>query len=376
MSDADGFQVPTTPVAPGPRPTAVAGHRGACRRPRRRHRAGAAELQADLVRVTPTVGPTVPLVAIEPVATALPLLEWFSGPETPLRDVLVEGRSVRWLRLVSARLLDGSLAEPGRDLLLRAARGGTLCLCWQGSRFESGDRAAWPWCGWTATSTSSRGRRSSWPIGLDPDGRRAVRPRSPSSHRPTGGSPTWPWPPGPRRDGRSASRSSIWRARRSSARSISSPARRRTSRRPVRSRCRSCASRRMAATHWSWRRSDRRRRWAPAPRRRDAWIVDLDGAVTGIRVGRGRRRRSVQPMSARGSTSSRRTSWRRAARRRVSTRLSRSRSVGAASTGAIWAPSRCRHASSAVTDALLDADEGHRLHLGPDRPPPLGRGPA
>lgn len=138
MSDQDGFQVPTTPVAPGHDrgPWLVIGTLvgvliGAI---------ALAHLKSGptAVQVTPTLGPTAPLVAIEPVATALPQLEWFSGSEVPLRDVLVEGRSLRWLRLVSGRLLGGSLAEPGRDLLMRAARGGTLCLCWQGSRFESG----------------------------------------------------------------------------------------------------------------------------------------------------------------------------------------------------------------------------------------------
>ena len=51
----------------------------------------------------------------------------------------MEADSVRWLRLASARLTDASLAQPGRDLLLRAPHGGTICLCWQGSRFETGD---------------------------------------------------------------------------------------------------------------------------------------------------------------------------------------------------------------------------------------------
>lgn len=139
MSDADGFQVPTTPVAPGRdrRPWLVIATLAGVL-------VGAIALAhlgsgPDLSQVAPTVGPTAPLVAIEPVATALPQLEWFSALETPLRDVLVEGRSLRWLRLVSGRLLDGALAEPGRDLLMRTPRGGTLCLCWQGSRFETGD---------------------------------------------------------------------------------------------------------------------------------------------------------------------------------------------------------------------------------------------
>ncbi|HVQ22657.1 MAG TPA: hypothetical protein VMT36_05245 [Candidatus Saccharimonadia bacterium] len=136
MSNADGFQVPTTPVAPGRdrRPWLVIATLAGVL-------LGAIALAhltsgPDVVEVLPTVGPTVPLVAVEPVATALPQLEWFSGTETPLRDVLVEGRSLRWLRLVSGRLLDGSVADPGQDLLMRAARGGTLCLCWQVGRFE------------------------------------------------------------------------------------------------------------------------------------------------------------------------------------------------------------------------------------------------
>jgi hypothetical protein len=92
----------------------------------------------DPGRVMPTVRPTA-LVAIEPVATALPGLEWFSASEMPLQDVLVEADSVRWLRLASGRLTEEPLARPGRDLLLRAPRGGTICLCWQGSAFETGD---------------------------------------------------------------------------------------------------------------------------------------------------------------------------------------------------------------------------------------------
>ena len=139
MSDADGFQVPTTPVAPGRDrgPWLVIGSLVAVL-------LGAIALAhltsgPEVVRVVPTVEPTLPLVAVEPVATALPELEWFSASEIPLRDVLVEGRSMRWLRLASARVLDVMLAEPGQDLLMRAPRGGTLCLCWQVSRFETGD---------------------------------------------------------------------------------------------------------------------------------------------------------------------------------------------------------------------------------------------
>jgi hypothetical protein len=139
VSDTDGFQVPTSPVTPGRdrRPWLVIATLAGVL-------VGAIALahlssRPDLARVTPTVGPTMPLVAVEPVATALPQIEWFSALETPLRDVLVEGRSLRWLRPVSGRLLDGSLAEPSGDLLMLAPRGGTLCLCWQGSRFETGD---------------------------------------------------------------------------------------------------------------------------------------------------------------------------------------------------------------------------------------------
>ncbi len=48
---------------------------------------------------------------------------------------------MRWLRLAGARLMDEPLAQPGRDLLMRGARGGTVCLCWQPSGTEAGD----PW---------------------------------------------------------------------------------------------------------------------------------------------------------------------------------------------------------------------------------------
>ena len=103
-----------------------------------------------------------------------------------------------------------------------------------------------------------------------------------------------------------------------------------------------------------------------------AWIVDLDGAVTGVRVRRGRRRQSVSRCLSVGRL--RDAGHRGAGLPGVgsSTRPSRSRSTGAALTGAIWAPSGCRHASSVVT-AAARRDQGHRLPLGPDRPPPLGR---
>lgn len=139
MSDTDGFRIPTTPVAPGRdrRPwlvvaTLVGLMVGAF--VVARWTAG-----PDPSRVMPTVRPITAMIAIEPVATALPMLEWFSASEMPLQDVLVEANSVRWLRLASGRLTDESLAQPGRDLLLRAPRGGTICLCWRGSRFETGD---------------------------------------------------------------------------------------------------------------------------------------------------------------------------------------------------------------------------------------------
>jgi hypothetical protein len=139
VSDTDSFRIPTTPVAPGTdrRPWLVVATLVGLM-------AGAFVVARwtpgpDESRVMPTVRPTAALVAIEPVATALPGLEWFSAAEMPLQDVLVEADSVRWLRLASARVTDESLARPGRDLLLRAPSGGTVCLCWQGSRFETGD---------------------------------------------------------------------------------------------------------------------------------------------------------------------------------------------------------------------------------------------
>ena len=84
MSGADGFEVPTTPVAPGRDrgpwlviTTLAFVLLGAI---------ALAHLSSGptVVQVTPTVGPTMPLVAIEPVATALPQLEWFSGTETAI----------------------------------------------------------------------------------------------------------------------------------------------------------------------------------------------------------------------------------------------------------------------------------------------------
>jgi hypothetical protein len=87
--------------------------------------------------------PTTAVVQGEPMATALPLREWFSGPAAPIDDVLVVAGSVRWLRLASGRLTDEALARPDRgDLLLREARGGSVCLCWQPSGTESGDPTA------------------------------------------------------------------------------------------------------------------------------------------------------------------------------------------------------------------------------------------
>ncbi len=76
--------------------------------------------------------PTAKVAPVEAVATPMPQQEWFSGPDVPLwDDVLVETGQVRWLRLGKPRLTAEALARPGRDLLLRAAGGGTVCLCWQ-----------------------------------------------------------------------------------------------------------------------------------------------------------------------------------------------------------------------------------------------------
>jgi hypothetical protein len=142
VSDADGFQVPTTPVAPGRdrRPWLVIATLAGVL-------VGAIALAhlsfgPDRGQVIPTIGPTAPLVAIEPVATALPQLEWLSASEIAARR-FVQGRSLRWLRLVSGRPLEGSLAGDCRDLLMRVRRGGTLCLCWQGSRSIAAHRGAW-----------------------------------------------------------------------------------------------------------------------------------------------------------------------------------------------------------------------------------------
>lgn len=139
MSGGDGFEVPTTPLAPDRdrRPrlvvvllvAVVAGAFGVARW----------TSEPDRGRVTLTPGPTMSVAEALPMATPLPILEWFTGPEAPLDDVLLEAGQVRRLRLASARLTEGGLAQPGRDLLLPGPRGGTVCLCWQGSRFESGD---------------------------------------------------------------------------------------------------------------------------------------------------------------------------------------------------------------------------------------------
>jgi hypothetical protein len=118
MTGIGGPRFPTTPVAPGQgRPARlVAGLVVAVV-------AGSfaiAQLTPgdDPSRAVQTVRPSPTLAQVEPLATALPGREWFSGPAAPIDDVLVEAGSVRWLRLGSARLTDEALAQPGRDLLL------------------------------------------------------------------------------------------------------------------------------------------------------------------------------------------------------------------------------------------------------------------
>jgi hypothetical protein len=136
---SDRFEVPTTPIAPGRegRPWLVVLLLvGAV--------AGAFVLarwtpDADESRVSPEVRPTLAIGEVEPVATPLPLLQWFTGPEAPLDDVLLEAGQVRRLRLASAQVTDGILAQPGRDLLLPASRGGTVCLCWDPSGADASD---------------------------------------------------------------------------------------------------------------------------------------------------------------------------------------------------------------------------------------------
>jgi len=129
----DAFEVPTTPIAPGHdgRPTLIVGLLVAAI-------AGAfiiARWSPDRSpdRGVPTVGPTLAVVEVEPVATALPLLQWFTAPAAPLDDVFVEAGQVRRLRLTTARITADPLAQPGRDLLLPDSRGGTRCLCWRPS---------------------------------------------------------------------------------------------------------------------------------------------------------------------------------------------------------------------------------------------------
>ena len=96
----------------------------------------------DSVPATEPTRPAPTAVAAEPIATALPRFGWYSAPEAPIDDLFVEAGSVRRLRLASARLMDDALAQPGWDLLMRGARGETVCLCWQPSGTESGDARA------------------------------------------------------------------------------------------------------------------------------------------------------------------------------------------------------------------------------------------
>ena len=144
MDDAGGPDITTTPVSPGRggRPwlaaglvvAAVAGSFAIARlTPADDH-----PRPAETTRPTPADGSA----DLDAVATPLPLSQWFSAPEAPIDDVLVEVGTVRMLRIAGTRLTDEALAKPGLDLLLLAERGGTVCLCWQPSGTESGDPRA------------------------------------------------------------------------------------------------------------------------------------------------------------------------------------------------------------------------------------------
>jgi hypothetical protein len=136
MSGERGFQVPTTPIVPGRdrQPWLVVGLLAAII-------VAAFALarwtsDADRDRSTTNLpSASMPLAEAVPVpsATPLPLIQWFTGSEAPLDDVLLEAGRIRRLKLASAHLGDDALALPGRDLLLPAPRGATICLCWQGS---------------------------------------------------------------------------------------------------------------------------------------------------------------------------------------------------------------------------------------------------
>ena len=136
---SDRFEVPTTPIASGRegRPWLVVVLLVAMI-------AGAFVVarwtsDTDPNQLAQTVRPTLTVAEAEPVATPLPRLQWFTGPEAPLDDVLLEAGQVRRLHVASARVTEGILAKPGRDLLLPAARGGTVCLCWYPSGTDASD---------------------------------------------------------------------------------------------------------------------------------------------------------------------------------------------------------------------------------------------
>ncbi len=134
MGDEGGSSFPARPVAPGGsrRPWVVAGLVVA---------AIVASFLSARLSPQPEPAPSQAIASIRPTATAplddaiatpLPPQEWFSGPDVPRwDDLLVETSQVRWLRLGAPRLTPEPLARPGRDLLLRAEGGGTVCLCWQ-----------------------------------------------------------------------------------------------------------------------------------------------------------------------------------------------------------------------------------------------------
>lgn len=139
MSERDRTRFETVLVAPGDdrRPRLVAGLVVAVLAGSiliARLSPGAAPAEA-----TATPHPRPSVAQVEPTATPLPAHEWFSAPDVPRYDVLVESGTVRWLRLASARLADETLARPGLDLLMLGTGRETVCLCWRTTGTEPGE---------------------------------------------------------------------------------------------------------------------------------------------------------------------------------------------------------------------------------------------